>query len=200
MYRSDSAIRQRVASVPNAAIDPGWGATVNLGMTTTISVRAPDPAKHGNSLRVASDSFPDGGKIPMDNVFTGCGGKNVSPQLSWTGAPDGTKGYAITCFDPDAPTGCGYWHWLAFNVPGNVTSLTAGQSPAGIGYNDFGMSAYCGPCPPKGYGDHRYVFTVYALDIATIAGASAGMTGATLVFQMRGHVLATGSITGTFGH
>ncbi len=62
------------------------------------------------------------------------------------------------------------------------------------------MSAYCGPCPPRGDGDHRYVFTVYALDVATIDGAAAGTTGATLIFQMRGHVLATGSITGTFGH
>jgi Raf kinase inhibitor-like YbhB/YbcL family protein len=168
-------------------------------MTSTIPVRAPDPAKHGNSLRVSSQSFADGDAIPMDNVFTACGGKNISPQLTWSGAPDGTKSYAITCFDPDAPTGSGYWHWVAFNVPASVTSLTAGESPAGLGYTDFGVAAYCGPYPPKGDVIHRYIFTVYALDVASI-DASKGTTGATLVFTMRGHVLATGSITGTFRH
>jgi Raf kinase inhibitor-like YbhB/YbcL family protein len=181
-------------------IDPDREATVNLGMTPTTPVRAPDPAKHGDSLRVASTSFSDGATIPMDNVFTGCGGKNVSPQLSWSGAPDGTKGYAITCFDPDAPTGAGYWHWVAFNIPPSATSINAGEAPATVGYCDFGVAAYCGPCPPKGDGAHRYVYTVYALDVAKIDGASAGTTGATLVFQMRGHVLATGSLTGKFGH
>jgi phosphatidylethanolamine-binding protein (PEBP) family uncharacterized protein len=78
-------------------------------MPNTVPVRAPDAAKNGSSLRVTSESFSDGGDIPMENVFTGCGGKNAAPQLSWSGAPDGTKSYAITCFDPDAPTGSGYW-------------------------------------------------------------------------------------------
>jgi Raf kinase inhibitor-like YbhB/YbcL family protein len=175
-------------------------------MTQTTPVRAPDAPKHGTALRITSESFADGDKIPMENVFTHCGGKNTSPQLSWSGAPEGTKSYAITCFDPDAPTGSGYWHWLAFNIPASVTSLRAGEgtseSPAGGtgGYSDFGMKSYGGPCPPPGHGDHRYIFTVYALDVDKVGGASGGTTGATLVFSMRGHVLATGSITGRFGH
>jgi Raf kinase inhibitor-like YbhB/YbcL family protein len=175
-------------------------------MSQTTSVRAPEPAKNGASLRVSSESFADGSKIPMENVFTGCGGKNTAPQLSWSGAPAGTKSFAITCFDPDAPTGAGYWHWLAFNIPASVTSLRAGdgnsESPAGGsgGYSDFGMTSYGGPCPPPSDGDHRYVFTVHALDVDTIDGASGGTTGATLIFKMRGHTLATGSITGKFGH
>lgn len=169
-------------------------------MTQTNSVRAADPAKQGAVIRVTSESFTNGGTIPMDHVFTGCGGKNVSPQLSWSGAPEGTKSFAITCFDPDAPTGCGYWHWLVANIPASVSSLNAAET-AGTGcYSDFGMTTYGGPCPPKGHGDHHYVFTIYALDVDTLDGASDGTTGATLIFKMRGHVLATGSITGLFGH
>lgn len=171
-----------------------------------VSVRAADPPRSGAALRVSSESFQDGGVIPMANVFTGCGGKNVAPQLSWSGAPDGTAGYAITCFDPDAPTGSGYWHWVAFDVPAKVRSLAAGDgnasSPGGgtAGYNDFGQSTYCGPCPPKGDGEHHYTFTVYALDVDRLAGVDEATTGATVVFNMRGHVLAQGSITGRFGH
>jgi Raf kinase inhibitor-like YbhB/YbcL family protein len=173
---------------------------------TKVSVRAADAPRSGVTLRVSSVSFKDGGLIPMENVFTGCGGKNVAPQLTWTGAPDGTKSYAITCFDPDAPTGSGYWHWIAFNIPASVTSLQAGdgndKSPGRgrAGYNDFGQSTYCGPCPPKGDGEHHYTFTVYALDLDEIAGVDQKTTGATVVFNMRGHVLARGSITGKFGH
>jgi Raf kinase inhibitor-like protein, YbhB/YbcL family len=171
----------------------------------TVSVRAPQAPKSGAALKVSSKSFSDGADIPMENVFTGCGGKNVSPQLSWSGAPSGTKSFAIGCFDPDAPTGSGYWHWVLFNLPGETTSLEAGEgneeTPRGgtTGYSDFGMNEYGGPCPPKGDGQHRYIFTVYALDTDEIPGGSSA-TGATMVFLMRGHVLASGSITGLFGH
>lgn len=172
----------------------------------TVSVRAPESPKNGNSLRVTSESFADGAAIPMEFVFTGCGGKNTAPQLSWSGAPGGTKSFAITCFDPDAPTGSGYWHWLAFNIPADVTSLDAGEGndekPAGgrSGYSDYGMNSYGGPCPPKGDRAHRYIFTVYALDVDKLEGASDKTTGATLVFMMRGHTLASGTLTATFGH
>jgi Raf kinase inhibitor-like YbhB/YbcL family protein len=174
--------------------------------TDTVALRAPDGPKHSASLRVTSTSFSEGDKIPMTNVFNGCGGQNVSPQLSWSGAPDGTKSYAITCFDPDAPTGSGYWHWLAFNIPAKVTSLDAGagnqSNPAGgnSGRNDYGIASYGGPCPPKGDIDHHYIFTVYALDVDKINGATDQTSGASTVFMMRGHVLATGRLTATFSH
>jgi Raf kinase inhibitor-like YbhB/YbcL family protein len=172
----------------------------------TVAVRAPKPPKQEAWLTVTSPSITKGAKIPMDNVFTGCGGKNVAPALAWSGAPAGTKSFAITCFDPDAPTGSGYWHWVAFNIPGDTTSLNAGEGndelPAGGkgGFTDFGMNSYGGPCPPKGDGDHHYTYTVYALDVDTIDGASDKTTGATLVFMMMGHVLATGTLMGRFGH
>jgi phosphatidylethanolamine-binding protein (PEBP) family uncharacterized protein len=145
---------------------------------TKVSVRAADAPRSGVTLRVSSESFKDGGLIPMENVFTGCGGRNVAPQLTWSGAPDGTRSYAITAGD------------------GN------GKSPGGgrAGYNDFGQSTYCGPCPPRGDGEHHYTFTVYALDVDEIAGVDQKTTGATVVFNMRGHVLARGSIAGKFGH
>jgi Raf kinase inhibitor-like YbhB/YbcL family protein len=172
----------------------------------TISVRAPDGPSGNAALRVTSTSFEDDGTLAIRHVFKHCGGENVSPQLSWSGAPGGTKSFAITCFDPDAPTGSGYWHWTAFNIPANVTSIAEGAAgDDGVGggqhgFTDFGFSGYAGPCPPPGDGDHRYIFTVYALDVPEVPGASDKTTGATLVFSMRGHVLATGSITGRFGH
>ena len=169
-------------------------------MTQKTSVRAPDAPKQGAIIRVTSESFTEGGKIPMDHVYTGCGGKNISPQLSWSGAPEGTKSFAVSCFDPDAPTGCGYWHWLVANIPPNVMSLKAGQSVGVTCRTDYGEAAYGGPCPPKGDGDHHYIFTVYALDVDTLAHASAGLSGAPFNFVMRGHLLATGTITGLFGH
>jgi Raf kinase inhibitor-like YbhB/YbcL family protein len=146
----------------------------------------------------------EGQPIGNDFVFTGCGGKNQSPQLSWSGAPTGTKSFAITCFDPDAPTGSGYWHWLAFDVAASVTNLDAGagtdRSPGGgTGRNDFGASSYCGPCPPKGDQPHRYIFTVYALDVDSL-GADSSTSGATVMFMMRGHILAKGSVSGRFSH
>lgn len=171
----------------------------------TVSVRAPQAPKSAAKLEVTSESFTEGGSIGMDYVFSGCGGKNKSPQLSWSGAPDGTRSFAITCFDPDAPTGSGYWHWLAFDIPATVTTIDAGagtdRSPAGgqSGATDYGISSYGGPCPPKGDGAHRYCFTVYALDVPSL-GANEKTHGALCIFMMRGHVLAQGTIMGTFGH
>ncbi|HTE47219.1 MAG TPA: YbhB/YbcL family Raf kinase inhibitor-like protein [Gemmatimonadaceae bacterium] len=176
-----------------------------LATAATASVRAPDAPTLGATLRVVSDSFTDGGAMPADYVFTAAGGKNKSPQLSWSGAPRGTKSFAVTCFDPDAPTGSGYWHWVAFNIPANVDRVDVGEgkgeSPrdAMSGYTDFGMSGYAGPWPPAGDGQHHYTFTVYALDVPDVDGGSDKTTGATLIFLTRGHVLATGSITGLFG-
>lgn len=102
----------------------------------------------------------------------GCTGKNESPQLSWENAPDGTKSFAITMYDPDAPTGSGWWHWLAFDIPANVNELVAnagnpatGKMPEGAiqSITDYGAKGFGGPCPPSGHGLHQYVITVYAL-------------------------------------
>jgi Raf kinase inhibitor-like YbhB/YbcL family protein len=172
----------------------------------TVAVRAPEPPKNDRAMSVTSRSIANGAPISPDHVFTGCGGKNVSPQLSWTGAPAGTKSFAITCFDPDAPTGSGYWHWLVCNVPPSVSSLDAGagtgKSPAGGkgALNDLGLTTYAGPCPPTHDIPHRYIFTVYALDVASLDDVGDTTTGASFIFNLRGHVLASGSVTGLFSH
>lgn len=112
------------------------------------------------------------GQATPDEVFQGCGGKNKSPQLSWVNAPEGTKSFAITMYDPDAPTGSGWWHWLVVNIPADVTSLEqeAGNPktpslPKGVlqTLNDYGESGYGGPCPPAGHGLHQYIITIHAL-------------------------------------
>lgn len=172
----------------------------------TLAVRAPDLPHDAPRLTLTSETFTAHGTLPNETVFGNCGGDNRSPQLSWSGAPSGTKSYAITCFDPDAPTGAGYWHWLTWNVPASTTSLPlgfgTGDSPSmGVtGTNDYGMRGYGGPCPPPGDGAHRYIFTVYALDVDSLDANGAATTGSTLVFSTRGRVLAVGQITGTWGH
>ena len=171
----------------------------------TVRVRAPEPPRSSTTVEITSTSIQEGATIDSQFVFTGCGGENVSPQLAWRNAPAGTKSIAITCFDPDAPTGSGYWHWVVFDVPASVTRLEAGAGGSGApgggrtGYNDFGVNTYAGPCPPKDDEPHHYIFTVYALDVPKLDGAGQGTTGATLVFLMRGHVLAMGRISGRFG-
>ncbi len=115
-----------------------------------------------------------GGQANKTQEFSGfgCTGENKSPQLSWTNAPEGTKSFAITMYDPDAPTGSGWWHWLVFDIPAEITELApnAGNielnlTPKGAiqSITDYGTRGYGGPCPPVGHGIHQYVITVYAL-------------------------------------
>lgn len=151
--------------------------------------------------------FQDGGRIPESMVFNGFGhsGGNLSPDLKWTGAPPETKSFVVTCYDPDAPTTVGFWHWIVFNIPPSVTSLSAGAGKAGknppgtvMGYTDFGMSEYGGPAPPPG-APHHYRFNVYALDIDKLEGLGPGTTGALVMFNVNFHTLAKGTLTGLYG-
>ena len=108
---------------------------------------------------------------PIPQQFWGCTGTGVSPELSWHGAPAGTQSYAVLMFDPDAPTGSGFWHWVAWDVPATTTSLpTAAVLPTGAvnGANDGGGVGYTGPCPPAGDGVHHYHITVVALSIPSL--------------------------------
>lgn len=119
-----------------------------------------------------SSSLKPGEKVPESYVFNGygCRGKNISPSLEWSKAPQGTKSFAITVFDPDAPTDHGWWHWAVLNIPPDVNKIEEGASNKGLlpksaveVVTDFGIAHYGGPCPPKGDRPHRYVFTVYAM-------------------------------------
>jgi len=127
-----------------------------------------------DSFVLSSSDIADGKHMSKAQEFNGfgCDGKDMSPQLSWSGAPEGTEAFALLAYDPDAPTGSGWWHWQIVNIPKNVSSLNAGagnssgsDAPKGSRQiaNDYGVKGFGGACPPKGHGVHRYQFTVYAL-------------------------------------
>ena len=109
------------------------------------------------------------GQLSLTEVFNGfgCTGKNISPELSWKNAPKGTKSFAVTVYDADAPTGSGWWHWLVINISKDITQIKQGTSPKGAleTLTDFGKSGFGGACPPEGDKAHAYTFTVYALDV-----------------------------------
>lgn len=146
------------------------------------------------------------GQIANDQVFNsfGCSGKNISPQLSWKNAPKGTKSFAITAYDPDAPTGSGWWHWVVFNIDKSVDNIKTGAStkamPAGAieSSTSYGSKGFGGACPPEGDKPHRYIFTAYALDIEKIdqtADARPELIG----FFLNGHAIAKASIMAYYG-
>ena len=116
------------------------------------------------TFTLTSNDIIDGGVLPDAQVQAK---GNTSPHLKWSGAPEGTKSYAVTCYDPDAPTGSGFWHWTVANIPAEVTELpTGGPVPTGAveGRTDFGEPGFGGAAPPPGHGPHRYIFTVFAVD------------------------------------
>lgn len=137
----------------------------------------------------------------------GCSGANRSPVLRWRGAPVGTQGFALNVYDPDAPTGSGFWHWVVIDIPAGVQELAANagakggaQLPAGARHirNDYGDYAWGGVCPPAGDKPHRYVFTVHALSVARIDvpdDAPAALAG----FMVNAHTLAKATFTATYG-
>jgi Raf kinase inhibitor-like YbhB/YbcL family protein len=157
---------------------------------------------------VQSASWQDGQAMKDIYVFNsfGCTGNNVSPQISWSGAPQGTKSFAVTVYDPDAPTGSGWWHWTVFNIPANITQISeeAGsdpsQLPAGAvqGRTDFGKPGYGGACPPKGDKPHRYILTVYALKTDKI-DLNGEASGALVGYYVNQNTLAKASLTVTYG-
>lgn len=147
-------------------------------------------AAWADSFQLTSTDISHGKFMASAQEFTGfgCSGGNLSPQLSWTGAPSGTEAFAVFAYDPDAPTGSGWWHWQLVNIPKETTSLAAdvgnpskNLTPAGSvsTKNDYGATGFGGACPPKGHGNHRYQFTVYALSrkINLPDGASGALTG-----------------------
>ncbi len=115
-----------------------------------------------------------GGQATLTEEFNGfgCVGQNTSPQLSWDNAPEGTKSFAVTMYDPDAPTGSGWWHWVMFDIPSNITELVSNAGNISLNLapknviqsiTNYGAKGYGGPCPPEGHGLHQYIITVYAL-------------------------------------
>jgi Raf kinase inhibitor-like YbhB/YbcL family protein len=163
------------------------------------------------TMTVTSPEIKEGATIANDQVFKGfgCTGNNVSPALSWSGAPAATKSFAVSIYDPDAPTGSGWWHWVVYNLPAGTTSLAkdAGDPskklmPEGAiqSRTDFGVGGYGGPCPPPGDKPHRYQITVFAVDVPALPDAKNDAASAALVgFDLHFHTLAKATLTGVYG-
>ena len=165
----------------------------------------------GQAITLTSPDIKGGVAIANEQVFKGfgCTGDNVSPALDWYGMPQGTKSFAVTMYDPDAPTGSGWWHWVVYNLPASTRSLpkNAGDPskkllPEGAiqSRTDFGAPGYGGPCPPPGDKPHHYHITVFALDVDKLPDAKDAQASAALVgFDLHFHTLAKATLTGIYG-
>jgi Raf kinase inhibitor-like YbhB/YbcL family protein len=177
---------------------------VLAALVASLAVASAEP------FTVASSDFKDGGTWPAKLVFKGmgCTGENQSPQLSWKGAPVGTRSFAVMIHDADAPTGGPGWtHWVVYNLPATTMSLPSGAGDAvkkslppgaSMAHTDFGFAGYGGACPPTGDKPHAYIVTVYALKVAHL-DIPADATAAYVGFNLNAHKLATAKITGTYG-
>ena len=181
--------------------------TLPIAVGSLLLAAGLSPAAAAGALQLTSPEIAEGATLTQAQVFSGfgCSGQNVSPALSWSGAPAGTKSFALTVYDPDAPTGSGWWHWIVFDLPPTATALPrgigrVGKLPAGArqGRNDFGTGEFGGACPPPGDKPHRYIFTLYALKVDTLdlpPDASAALIG----FKIHANQLAKASITAKYG-
>ena len=163
---------------------------------------------HSAEFKLKTTSFDPKKELPMKHVYNGfgCTGENISPALEWEGAPKDTKSFAITVYDPDAPTGSGWWHWTVVNIPASVTKIEAGASnskklPEGSieGRTDFGKPGFGGACPPVGDKAHRYIFTIWALKTERLEGVNNDASGAMVGYNLNFNSLGKSSFTVEYG-
>jgi len=188
-----------------------WGNAAAAAAADTPDAKAAAPAakkSKGSKFALVSPDIGQGKTLSEDQVFNsfGCKGKNLSPELHWSGAPEGTKSFALMVHDPDAPTGSGFWHWIVYNIPADVDHLPAEAGdpkkpglPKGAvqGRTDFGTVGYGGPCPPPGK-PHHYHFRLFALKVPKLevpADATAAMIG----FNVNANKLAEADLVGLYG-
>lgn len=169
-------------------------------LASTIAIAVLSGAASAEGLTLSSPDIAEGQQLASDFVFQGfgCEGGNVAPTLSWSGAPEGTESFAVTVYDPDAPTGSGWWHWFAFNIPADVTSLPGGEvMPTGTVEltNDYGATGFGGACPPPGE-VHRYKFTVHAL--GTTLDIDSSVSNALAGFMVNANSIDSSTITAVF--
>jgi Raf kinase inhibitor-like YbhB/YbcL family protein len=166
-------------------------------------------AGSANALTLSSPDINPTGRSAQEQLYNGlgCSGGNTSPTLNWLGAPKGTKSFALSVYDPDAPTRTGFWHWVIFNIPPNVRSLPRGagdpgsdRAPMGAVQirTDFGAPGYMGPCQPKGGRPHRYIFTIFAVDVDKL-DADEKASPALVAFNLYFHTLAEAQLTSVWG-
>ncbi|NQE47568.1 kinase inhibitor [Herbaspirillum rubrisubalbicans] len=177
-------------------------------IVTTLALTFSALSAQAAEFTLTSSDIHEGQSLSISEVFNGfgCMGLNRSPQLSWSGAPEGTKSFAVTVYDPDAPTGSGWWHWTVFNLPASVRSLPGGINaqgqglPAGAiqGRTDFGSSGFGGACPPEGDKPHRYQFIVWALKTEKLP-LDAHASGAMLGFMLNASALGQAKLTAYYG-
>ena len=192
-----------------------WLVTAALA-ATTLAVAADPPrgkkpaagAAAAAKFKLVSPDIGQGKTIPVDQVFNGfgCKGKNLSPALFWSGAPAGTKSFALSVYDPDAPTGSGFWHWVVYNIPASTESLPAEAGdvkkkgmPVGSvqGRTDYGTFGYGGPCPPPGK-PHHYYFRLFALKVEKL-DVPPDATAALIGFNINANALAKAELMGLYG-
>jgi Raf kinase inhibitor-like YbhB/YbcL family protein len=178
-------------------------------VSLTVALAACALSAQAAGFVLSSPTIKPGGTLTDAQVFNsfGCTGKNISPALKWSGAPKGTKSFAVTVYDPDAPTGSGWWHWVVYNIPGTASELPEGAGaadgkglPAGSvqGRTDFGAPGFGGACPPSGDKPHRYIFTVHALKADKLdipPDGSAALVG----FMINANRLGKASFTAKYG-
>jgi hypothetical protein len=186
-----------------------WILLLIAAAASLTAVAADTPKTKATRFHLMSTDIAAGKAIGEAHVFNGfgCSGKNISPALRWHDAPPGTQSFALMVYDPDAPTGSGWWHWVVYNIPASATSLAAGAGtedgralPAGAsqGVTDFGTRGYGGPCPPAGTKAHRYYFRLHALKVAKIEvppNASAALIG----FNVNANTLGVAELMALYG-
>jgi Raf kinase inhibitor-like YbhB/YbcL family protein len=157
------------------------------------------------SFELTSDDVREGEELAppqLSGLFGVAGGEDVSPQLAWSGFPEGTKSFAVTCYDPEAPTASGFWHWAVVDIPANVTELPRGAGdeqgsglPSGAFQlrNDAGVRQHVGAAPPPGHGRHHYYYVVHAVDVESL-GIDQDATPAFLGFNLFSHTLGRAMI------
>jgi hypothetical protein len=178
----------------------------SIAATSAGAQKRPLPNTTPGRFRVVAPDLASQGRITLPHVFNGmgCNGQNISPALQWYNPPAGTRSFAVTAYDPDAPTGSGWWHWVMYNIPAGTTGLPAGagngrNAPRGSaqGQTDFGTKGYGGPCPPVGDRPHHYQFTVFALKVDKLdlpGNATAAMVG----FNLNANKLGTARVNALY--
>jgi Raf kinase inhibitor-like YbhB/YbcL family protein len=187
-------------------------AVIALSSAALTSAETPAATRQDRAtlgkFTLTSPDFAPGKRLAVAQVFNsfGCTGGNISPALSWSNAPAGTQSFALLAYDPDAPTGSGWWHWVVYNIPATTTSLAAGAGdpkknllPAGAvqGMTDFGTVGYGGPCPPPGK-PHHYYFRLYALKVAKL-DIPPTATAAFVGFNVNANSLGKAELLGLYG-
>ncbi len=176
-------------------------------IAAAIFLTAATQANAAGSFTLESPTFASGASLPQKTAFDkfGCGGQNISPGLKWKNAPEGTKSFVVTMYDPDAPTVSGFWHWGIYNIPADKSELAEGANQSGMIpanssqiFTDYGATGYGGACPPVGDAAHRYIFTVYALSVEKLELKPETTTGAFLMFNLREHTLGKATVTGLY--